>query len=217
MKTRMEKQYFRNYEYNTARMLTELDNLIVAKGGTVEPYYKQLFIIDRTLLNNIKDYEKRINELTDAYNKYGKENTLDMINNLKQRIKKLESVPNEWLEVKHTSYITFKLDNMYYYMQIDENPFVDNLYQKAKIVDNKRESTYLQKMNIKDIIDYLYGNNLSNEEIKKVAERMLKTLQELNTTEACKVTEKKRVANTYNNGYHYETVTKKHQPIELGF
>lgn len=89
-----QRLYLHSCNYNMARMMSALANLVKEHGGRVKPT-RQALISDR----NCKDAEP--------------------------------------IKVTHTSYISFVLNDVYYYYQVDDNPFFPFYYIKTPIKNGK--------------------------------------------------------------------------------
>lgn len=119
-------------------------------------------------------------------------------------------------------YLSFIYNNNYYYFQIDNNPFFEGIFYKITLLENKyvgRRYCYTEKDLFKEElretikINYFNGfevfTKYSNKTLLKYAkiyynDYFVKYF--LNIREAERVSEKKRVSNYYNNGYHLERV-----------
>jgi hypothetical protein len=91
-----ERLYLRAWEYNAARIITELANIVKNHGGRVKP--------TNTAIISDRSAEEKSEPIT----------------------------------VTHTTYISFILDETYYYYQVDGNPFFEFYYNKTPIKNGKR-------------------------------------------------------------------------------
>lgn len=115
----------------------------------------------------------------------------------------------EWL------FISFVLNDDYYYAQFDRNPFFGGKYEKQPLKGNTiSRDVYLSAM--PDFFDY----NMNDEQIKEAAHNLLSWLKDQKYSEKHIEYKKQRVYNLYDNGYHYERIkvkerTEKIHKVEL--
>lgn len=114
-------------------------------------------------------------------------------------------------ETYFESYISFVIDNNYYYLQIDRNPFFEDFYQKMPI-DNMqiKGRCYLTEIKTK-FFDY----EMTESEIKQAAFDLYNFLINCDCSEKYIERHKKRVSNIYNNGYHYEYIAESDEIVTL--
>lgn len=160
-----ERLYLRAWEYNTARIITELANIVKNHGGRVKTTNKAI-ISDRSA-------DKEAEPIT----------------------------------VTHTSYISFVLDETYYYYQVDDNPFFDFYYRKTPIKNSKRSrDTGLEADKKEWVFDCFFGSNCEQEDIIEAANLIFNMLCNAPMSKIIRGKHKQRVANIYNEGWHFETV-----------
>lgn len=112
-------------------------------------------------------------------------------------------------------YITFALDNMYYYFQIDDNFLFPHYYQKIKIVNGKRrKNAYLTKAKKDWIYDCLF-ENCNEAEIVEIANLVFNMLMQAEESEIYHEKKTMMVPNIYNSGYHRETVAEPDEWIDV--
>ena len=158
-----ERLYLRVWEYNAARIITELANIVNNHGGRVKPTNTAI-ISDRSA--------------------------------------KEEAEP---ISVTHTSYISFVLDKTYYYHQVNDNPFFEFYYYKTPIKNGKRSRDVGLEADKKEwVFDCFFGSNCGQEDIIESANLIFNML--CNAPMSKIIRNKQRVANTYNEGWHFETV-----------
>lgn len=123
---------------------------------------------------------------------------------ISDRSAKEESEP---ITVTHTSYISFILDETYYYYQVDDNPFFEFYYQKTPIKNGKRSRDAGLELDKKEwLFDCFFGSNCSQQYIVEAANLLFNMLCNAPLSKLIRDKHKQRVANTYNDGWHYETV-----------
>lgn len=103
------------------------------------------------------------------------------------------------------SWITFTLDDMYYHISLDDNPFFDMHYLKTAIINGKRrQNVYMNVLSREWMYDCLFKIT-SDEEAKEIAYELFNIV--LSAKESKRYYEKHRiqVPNTYDDGWHWET------------
>ena len=137
-----ERLYLTNWEYNMARVISEMARLIQDRGGRCKPL-PYAMVTNRTNYNKAIELKSRIERLEQNINKYS--NT-ELIEKLKTAIEKTRAeyeqakmaADNEKpVKVEYTSYIDFVLNDTRYYFQIDNNPFFPVLASKTPVKNGK--------------------------------------------------------------------------------
>lgn len=101
----------------------------------------------------------------------------------------------EWL------FISFILNDDYYYVQFDSNPFFEDRYEKQPVKNNMiSRDIYLSTM--PDFFDY----KMTDDQIKEAAHNLLLWLKDQKYSEKYIEYKKQRVYNLYDDGYHYERI-----------
>jgi hypothetical protein len=202
-KMKEQTLYFNNWNYNAARILQRLKELITDNGGviasTYENTYNTLYTLhNRTLRDAIMEqaeHVKRLEELNrDASAACAK-------------LQEYESVKCPPIKTRFTSYIGFVLDNVYYNFSLDNNPFFPFHLQKIKV--NNLSYTgdfYMEEIKKEWFFDCLLSFRCTNDEIKEITNLLFNELQAAPLSGEYIETTRKRVPNLYNNGYHYETI-----------
>lgn len=160
-----ERLYLRAWEYNAARIISELANIVKNHGGRVEPTHTAI-ISDRSATE--------------------------------------EAEP---ITVTHTTYISFVLDETHYYYQVNENPFFEFYYSKTPIKNGKYSKDAGLETDKKEwLYDCFFSSNCEEPNIVEAANLIFNMLCNAPISKIIRDSYKKRVPNTYNNGYHMETV-----------
>ena len=218
----MKELYFKNWEFNIARILDEVEKIVLQKNGVVSitdfPYIKtneKIMIHNRT----ITEYECKLNEYKEALKlpNSNKEFFNTEIQKIEKKLKENES--SKTRIVNHTTYINFILDGVYYYFQVDSNPLFDFYIQKYPVDYNKEKSEYIQEYNYymmtfeKDLFNYekAWLDFLNDKEIEKMALQLFNKL--IKHTQSNIIYSKQRVNNIYNSGYHYESFAEKRKKV----
>lgn len=111
------------------------------------------------------------------------------------------------ITVTHTSYITFILDDVHYYYQVDSNPFFEFYYQKTPVISGKysRDAAIVEDKK-EWLYDCFFGSECSNADVKEASNLIFNMLCNAKNTPIMRDSKKQRVPNTYDGGYHMETV-----------
>ena len=201
-----ERLYPATWAYNAARITTELARIVENHGGRVK-YGNAAIISNRTLNFAIIEKEQRVEKLKALNVENEKENRTAAIRVLEKELSELKQIDNDPRRVTHTSYIAFVFDNNYYYFQIDSNPLFPFYYQKTPVKNGARSCDACL---IEDKKYWLYDCFLSwdccDADIKEGANLIFNMLCAAPCSNIMRDQQRKRVANTYNGGFHYETV-----------
>ena len=122
-------------------------------------------------------------------------------------------------EVSHLGYMSFILDGYLYYIQFDENPFFDHFYTKSLIKDGKvAKNHYLDKLEDRVRLDEkLMHYNCDEAIIENIAQAIFEALTEAPASRLVSETKREKVHNSYDGGYHWETVKKAPLYEAVGF
>lgn len=163
--TEGERLYLRAWEYNAARILTELANIVNNHGGRVKP--------TNTAIISDRMAEKEAEPIT----------------------------------VTHTSYISFVLDETYYLYQVSDNPFFEFYYNKTPIKNGTRSRDAGLEADKKEwLFDCFLGSNCEQDDIIEAANLIFNMLFNVPMSKIIRGKHKQRVANSYNDGWHFEAV-----------
>lgn len=214
-----ERLYATSWQYNSARILTRLAQLIAAQGGKVKPLYPAV-ISDRNLEEACTATKRRIES---SYNagptSHLKEREIQ-ISNLQNELARFQAIPNAPITVTHTSYINFAMNGVYYSYSLDDNPFFPFHYLKTPI-DPKSE-TYsgdacMEESSKSWFTDPLIGFGCPDSEIESAAGAILSLLLAAPLSTIRHDTKRTRIPNTYDDGYHFETIPIKERRIKIDF
>lgn len=160
-----ERLYLRAWEYNAARILTELANIVNKHGGRVKPTHT-------AIISNRSSTEQA-----------------------------------EPITVTHTSYISFIMGETYFHYEINDNPFFEFYYMKTPIKNGKRSRDAVFEEDKKEwVFDCFFGSNYAQEDIIEAANLIFNMLCDAPLSKIIRDKYKQRVANRYNNGWHFEKV-----------
>ena len=202
-----QRLYPKTWEYNAARILTELARVATNHGGNVKPL-KNAIIINRSIDDIIRDYTEKLeryNRIIDSGN--DNEKTKAAAIRVKNELEKIQKINNYPVNVTHTCYISFVLDGFYYYYQLDSNPFFEFYYIKTPVINGKYSRDAALMEDRKDwLYDCFLGIECSNADRVEAANIIFNMLMNASESPVIRDKTRRRVHNTYNDGYHYETV-----------
>ena len=218
-----ERLYLNSWEYNMARVISELAKMVQDRGGRCKrlPY---AMVTNRTNYNKAIELKSRIERLEQNINKYS---NAELIEKLKTALEKTRSeyeqakaaADNEKpVKVEYTSYITFVLNNYVYYFQIEDIPFFPVLASKTPVKNGKySRDAVLGEFKKEIAFDQMIFSSVSEQEINEVASLILDTLASSKQSPIYRDGKKQRVPNVYNGGYHYETIYRPERFATIDF
>lgn len=116
------------------------------------------------------------------------------------------SPEGEPIRIYGQSWICFVLDDMYYHISLDDNPFFDFHIMKTPVVNGKRrKNVYMKNLSRDWVYDCLFSTT-TDADAKEIALQLFNIALQAKTSEVYHDKKRIQVRNTYNNGYHLETV-----------
>lgn len=202
-----QRLYLKPWSYNAARIMSELAKIVENNGGRYKPTNAAI-ISDRSCTEKIREYEEKLSLYKRIVSEgHGNEHTLDAIAFMEKEIGRLKKVNTDPIRVTHTTYIAFILDGFYYYYQVDDNPFFDFYYSKTPVKNGKRSrDAVLEKDKKEWLYDCFFHSGCSDDDIREAAYLIFNMLVSAENSTIIRDSKKVRVGNTYNAGWHYETV-----------
>lgn len=200
-----QRLYLDSWSYNAALVLTELAKIVWNNGGRVKPVNKAL-VTNRSLSEIIDKYQNKIDRLsqfekTDAINKAIAEYTTEL--------EKYKAINNSPVTVTNTDCISFVFDGMYYDYILNDNPFFPFCARKTPITDGKYSLDACSEEVSKEWkLDCFHYANCSNADRREAANLIFNQLVKMPVSHIRRDGKRCRVSNTYNSGYHYETIYK---------
>lgn len=198
-----QRLYLDSWSYNAALILTELAKIVWNNGGKVKPVNKAL-VTNRSLSEIIDKYQNKIDRLsqfekTDAINK--------AIAGYTTELEKYKAINNSPVTVTNTDCISFVFDGMYYDYILNDNPFFPFRARKTPITDGKYSLDACSEEVSKEWkLDCFHYANCSDEDRKEAANLIFNQLVKMPVSVIRRDSKRCRVSNTYNSGYHYETI-----------
>lgn len=198
--------HLRSWEYNAARIISHIAKIVTDNGGKVKPTYNAI-ISDRTRAEAITDYKNRVERYKELEKTSHNPSRAEAIKKYSDRLEKLEALNSDPITVTHTSGIRFICDDVMYYYWVDDNPFFPFHYIKTNIIDGKySKDVYAEEDKKEWLYDCFFSCDCPDAAIVEAANLIYNMLIMAKNSEKYRETTKKRVPNTYNDGYHFETV-----------
>ena len=201
-----ERLYPATWAYNAARIMTQLAKIVTNNGGRVK-YPHAAIISNRTHDGAIREYSEKIERFTELEKENSKPARAAAIAAYREKLERLQSVNNDPIRVTHTSYISFVLNDIYYYFQVDSNPFFEFYYQKTPVINGRcSRDAALAETPKEWLYDCFILGNACDADITEAANLIFNMLVNAKNSQIIRDGRRQRVPNTYNSGYHYETV-----------
>lgn len=200
-----QRFYLSNWEYNACRIMTALAQVVENNGGQVRPQRHNAVISNRTLSNGIFDLEEKLQKIEKRQEENATEVRAEYITKTRQELEEMRRIPNDPITVTHTTYTAFVLDGVHYCYSMDNNPFFPFHYIKTPIVNNRHSLDAAAEDDPKEwLCDCFYGFRASDADVKEAANMIFNMLVAAKNSVIIRDSQRVRVPNTYNSGYHYE-------------
>lgn len=201
-----QRLYLNTWEYNASRILTELAKTVINNGGRVKPL-KNAIVSNRSITDAKQEYTKKIEQLAELEKANHNKKRAAAIKTYSENLETLEKVNNEPIKVTHTSYISFIHDGFYYYYQINDNPFFEFYYHKIPVQNGCYScDTYLTEDKKEWLRNCFFSYDCSYADVVRAANFIFNMLVQAKPSRIHRESKKQRVANIYDDGYHYEIV-----------
>lgn len=212
-----QRLYPATWEYNAARIITELAKIVEDHGGRVK-YGRAALISNRSISGAIFEKEQRAEKLKELNAENKKDIRTAAIRALETELNELKQINNEPRRVTHTSYIQFIFENNYYYFSVDSNPFFPFHYTKTPVKNGEYSRDACGEEDKKEwFYDCFLSWGCSESDIKEGANLIFNMLCNAPFSEIMRDAQRQRVPNTYNKGYHYETVYAPERRAKIDF
>lgn len=185
-----ERLYLDSWNYNVALIMTELAKIVENHGGRVEPT-KHAIISDRYYDQRIEWLKKRISKMEETQELDYREARAKALYNYRLELEQLELQDKKPVSVTHTSFISFVHDGIYYYYQINDNPFFDFHYQKIPINRGYISSCYAQSDKKEWCYDCFMSYDCAYGDIKEAANLIYNMLMMANFSKRYSTQQKK--------------------------
>lgn len=220
-----ETLYFTTFPYNVALILGELEKVITDNGGRVKPKTGG-FLINRSWYAAADEEKKRAARLRN-YIEISKPEA-GKAADLEKRIAEIEATAEDYTRkgdesrrpATYTSYISFIYDGFYYSLWLSDIEMKLS-YTKTAIIDGKHSrDTYAEDITSKWLVDdfyRLFTKSEVNEDRREAANLIFNELISAAPGKKYREGRKTRVSNTYNSGYHYETIYRPERLEKIDF
>lgn len=213
--------------YNVCRIFTALETIVINNGGRVKRWQRQGKVVNRTLLEVIRETEEKIERFSSSLEKAEAAEDADRariirgaVENVRADLEKYQSVNNDPVDVTQTTQIIFVLDGVYYSYSVDENPFFPFHLLKTPVIDGYTDADAAAEEVKPEILlndCFFRARSASYADIKEAAEHVFNALISAKNSAIIRDKTRRRVPNTYNDGYHYETIYAKPRKSEIDF
>ena len=208
--------YLSSWEYNAALILEELAQIVENNGGTVKEN-RNGYIVNRSIMELAKKAKLDAERVKEAINNgtvEANEKRLSYVAKMEASAAEFESMNNAPVLVSHLSYISFVLGGIYFYFQIESNPFFEHYYCKTPVVDGCKRSkdAVHEEIGREWIFDSFFKACAPSEiaeDRREAANMIFNHLTSAKNSEKRIDSRRVMVANTYNSGYHYETIKER--------
>lgn len=202
-----ERLYLSNWQYNACRIISTLATVVENNGGSVKPQRHTAMISNRTLSAAILDLENKLQEFNIIQKEKPTDRREEHIKEMCAKLEKYKSINNDPIPITHTTYISFTFDNNYYSYSVDDNPFFDFYYSKTSIINGKHQTNVYSDTDKKEwLYDCFFSFSATDADVKEAANMIFNMLATAKNSAVYRDSTKKRVPNTYDGGYHYETI-----------
>lgn len=214
-----ERHHATSWQYNSARILTRLAQLITAQGGKVKPLHPAV-ISDRNLEEICTATQRRLESSYKAGLTSHPKERETQISNLQKELARFQAIPNAPITVTHISYINFTMNGVYYSYSLDDNPFFPFHYIKTPI--DPKSKTYsgdacMEESSKSWLTDPLIGFGCPDSEIESAAGAILSLLLAAPLSTIRHDTKRTRIPNTYDSGCHFENIPIKERRLKIDF
>lgn len=206
-----ETLYLDNWNYNAFLIMEELRRIIDNHGGRYKAQTPGN-VVKRSLLDAIrknKEDAERIRARIESGDIHGGKLPAAYLEKLATETAELEAMPNDPRPVSGGSYLSFVLDETFYYIQLDENPFFEFYFSKTPLKNGKRSRDAVSQELKKDFLwDCFFSTTkpATDEDRREAAEMIFNQIVAAKNSTSRRDSTRRRVSNTYNGGYHYEIV-----------
>ncbi|MBQ6223444.1 MAG: hypothetical protein IJJ44_12600 [Solobacterium sp.] len=207
------KRYYTNWMYNRAVLMNRLMKNVYDNGGMLvcrkgwHSFDTRYEVHNRQVIDSILECQTRIDEV-----KSMPENQMrkKYIETKEQELDKLRSMKKHPFTTQLTSYVSFVLDGVYYYLEMNDNPFFEFYVMKYPVTNGLKafEAYCLDEFSKENwMFDCLFTWEINEDEYKEIANLIMNQL--IAEPYSMPVINKKRVSNLYDGRYQYEYVKER--------
>lgn len=201
-----------SWEYNGCRIIKALARVIENHGGRVS-YSKSShgFIVNRSILEAVRKYSAREKALKAALSEGRTKNpevTRAALISTQKDLDNIININNDPIEIFNGLYISFIIDNYYYSLSLNENPFFDFYYVKTPVNNNRysRDAALHTFNKTEWLYDCFFEYRAADADCMEAANIIFNSLMNAKNSDIIRDSRRERVANRYDGKYHYETI-----------
>lgn len=215
--------YLSNWEYNAHRIIKSLARVIENHGGRVKyNSYNHGFIVNRSIIEAIEKYSAREKALKAALSEGKTKNpelTSKALTDISKKLDEIININNDPLEIFNTMYISFVIDDNYYSLSLNENPFFDFNYIKTPVINDQYSADAAGETLDKTswLYDCFFDYRAADGDCIEAANIIFNNLMSAKTSTIIRDSRRERVANRYDGKYHYETIYAPERKTKIDF
>lgn len=213
-----ENIYLSAWEYNAALIFARVREIITENGGRVKPV-KAATIHAGSYYDAIRENNMKIERLEQATGEKNAEKRAAVIAALKKENAQLENEKPAPVVAPCAAYISAIIGGEYISMQFDSNPFFPFYYIKTPVTGG----TYSGDACLEDLphelfdLDNMWHRGATAAQREQAAQNIYAWIISAPRSVVRRDSHRRRVSNTYNNGYHYETIFEKERRSAIDF
>lgn len=171
-----ETLYLTSWDYNKALIMDELEKIIKSKGGKLVSTWQTTRKPAKAIVNrSISEHIRELQEVIDRSHKQ------EVTNEYSRKIEEIKQYQSDKTVYSNYAscfgcYMSFELYNMYYYLQLDDNPFFDFLISKEFIDNNHIYNNVCDNLPKEWLEDILLSYRCTDKDIKKAARNIFEIL-----------------------------------------
>jgi hypothetical protein len=174
---KIEKRYLTNWSYNAARIFDHLEKIVHNNGGVLVSEWghnrprTEYEIVNRQLLAAIQEKEEFVEKL-ERLNRPAAQAE-------RAKLEEWKSIDNSPVKTYYADYmyISFMLNNTYYYYQVDRNPFFEFFYKKIPAPGGKMDRNHYMDHDKKEwLYDCFFSWDCSDVDRKEAANMIFNML-----------------------------------------
>ena len=207
--------YLNSWEYNAVGILEYLRQIVENNGGYVRPArYTGCNVVNRSIMEELRKEKGFLDTLyqLDLKEQKNREKISEAIRKTEEKISSLSALPEMRISV-YNDFLTsiyFVLDGVYYYYEMDENPFLEFYFRKTPVTGSGVSMDALSAEDKKEwFFDCFFKRDCSEDDKKEAANLIFNMLVSAPLSTIRLDSRRVRVNNRYNSGYHYETIYEK--------
>lgn len=173
----MQKRYLTNWSYNAARIFDHLEKIVHNNGGILVSEWNYNRPREKYLIEN-RQLNAAIREKRDFVEKLERLNR-PAAPEYRAELERLEAIDNTPIETYYGDYmyISFLLNDVYYYYQVDRNPFFNFLYNKIPAPGGKLDRNHYSDNDEKQwLYDCFFSWDCSDADRKEAANMIFNML-----------------------------------------